>query len=856
MKRAPSVDGFDRNNVEAVQNYINFWDQHISTWHPNKQCPPAAIHPSARLFNTLEDTKQELAEILNRLQCHTHCAPGYCERKKKSTGEIFCRFGYPKPLREHSELVKDPGRDFMELNTCRNDELLNSYNSTFILGWRANIDFRPVINKEAVMSYVAKCASKSETSSSSYQDSLQKAIRHLQNSDAAGVAYQKMLSSFTAERDISSQETCHILHGLPLVRTSRHYRNLSLVRGQISEEVNFASSEKEKKSVFDRYKEQPIDRVPDLANVSLWEFATSWDWKGGYHRRGTRGAKKYVINLWPHYQPDRDEPEIYENYCYAKLLLHHPFVNDPDSLLNNHLDWTAAYQSDCLDQNHDHDPDSLPNHVGNDDDDDSESIPDEDRDAENWRAEWMQEAGRRPNQAVEMDFGNLGARDIDLAYDWIAHSPAQAQIDAATKWLADTIKESPNDDAQNLPEVDYRQLKGQQRNVFLQVIAYFKKIRAGGPHKPDPIRINVDGTAGTGKSFLIWCITHALKELFEDELQGRDPVVRLAPTGVAAFGIRGWTINYGLMIPVKEGKDFNQLGQNGVSHLQTRWKDAKLLIIDEKSMVGRRQMGHVDRRLRQTKPSESTEILGGMPALIFGDFAQLPPVGDTPLYSDKSSSAHTSLSQEGRMVFEYFNQSVTLDTVYRQAGDDADQVAFRDALMRLRTYSTTQADYDRLATRFWDVLPPAERLEFENVIHLLPTRDAVLKFNCRHLSNTGQPVICCKAKHNHSEAKKASDDDADGLVKEVLLAEGAKVMLTRNLWTSKGNMEHRLLINVILIHFALGLVNGAQGVVKKIWFHQGSNPRSHLPAVVFVKFNGYTGMKILSSSTLSHTYNI
>ena len=334
---------------------------------------------------------------------------------KRSLLERHCRFGYPKPLRETSELAKDPGRDFAELNTRRNDELLNSYNPTFILGWRANIDFRPVINREAVIAYVAKYASKAETSSSSYQDSLQKAIRHLKNSDAAGVAYQKMLSSFVAERDISSQETCHILHNLPLVRTSRQYRNLSLIRGQTSEEVNFESSEKEKKSVFDRYKERPVDLIPELANVSLWQFATSWDWKGKsqYHLRGTRGAKKYIINLWPRPQPDRDEPEIYENFCYAKLLLHHPFTDDPDLLLGNHLDWTAAYQSDCLDKHHNHDLDSLPNYVEDDDDDDddsnsdSESIPDEDHEAENWRAEWMQEAGRRPNQPVEVDFSNL-----------------------------------------------------------------------------------------------------------------------------------------------------------------------------------------------------------------------------------------------------------------------------------------------------------------------------------------------------------------------------------------------------------------------------------------------------------------
>ena len=41
--------------------------------------------------------------------------------------------------------------------------------------------------------------------------------------------------------------------------------------------------------------------------------------------------------------------------------------------------------------------------------------------------------------------------------------------------------------------------------------------------------------------------------------------------------------------------------------------------------------------------------------------------------------------------------------------------------------------------------------------------------------------------------------------------------------------------------FNNGLVNGSQGVVKKIWFNHGSNPCSHLPAVVFVEFEGYSG---------------
>jgi len=37
-------------------------------------------------------------------------------------------------------------------------------------------------------------------------------------------------------------------------------------------------------------------------------------------------------------------------------------------------------------------------------------------------------------------------------------------------------------------------------------------------------------------------------------------------------------------------------------------------------------------------------------------------------------------------------------------------------------------------------------------------------------------------------------------------------------------------------------VNGAQGIVKRIWFNQNSDPRRDLPSVVFVDFNpGYTG---------------
>src|ERR1700683_3103491 len=38
-----------------------------------------------------------------------------------------------------------------------------------------------------------------------------------------------------------------------------------------------------------------------------------------------------------------------------------------------------------------------------------------------------------------------------------------------------------------------------------------------------------------------------------------------------------------------------------------------------------------------------------MPAIFFGDFAQLPPVGDSPMYSDKPSGYCTALHAEGHL---------------------------------------------------------------------------------------------------------------------------------------------------------------------------------------------------------------
>jgi hypothetical protein len=99
------------------------------------------------------------------------------------------------------------------------------------------------------------------------------------------------------------------------------------------------------------------------------------------------------------------------------------------------------------------------------------------------------------------------------------------------------------------------------------------------------------------------------------------------------------------------------------------------------------------------------------------------------MYSEKLSAYCSAFHAEGRYVFEYFKQSITLNTIYHQIGQSPEQVAFREALLRLRTYSTTSEDFELFSGRFWDYLTPDQRTEFDDVFHLLTTRVSVLEFN-------------------------------------------------------------------------------------------------------------------------------
>ena len=204
-------------------------------------------------------------------------------------------------------------------------------------------------------------------------------------------------------------------------------------------------------------------------------------------------------------------------------------------------------------------------------------------------------------------------------------------------------------------------LQGCQLEVYTTVKDHFES------NSPPPLRMVVTGTAGTGKSYLIQCIRLLLG----------DALKVAAPTGVASFIIEGTTLHSLLHLPTRG--EFKQQEGNRLQQLQQAMSSIRYIIIDEVSMVGRKVFGQIDNRLRQAFPHHAQEVFGGCSLLLFGEFGQLPPVMDLPLYTTDSQS-------------DLSDQAFTLPQLMRQAGSDPDQVHFKDILLHLRNAEVTKED--------------------------------------------------------------------------------------------------------------------------------------------------------------------
>ena len=446
----------------------------------------------------------------------------------------------------------------------------------------------------------------------------------------------------------------------------------------------------------------------------------------------------------------------------------------------------------------------------NTDDDDDDLVPQHEEEPE----EWMLLC--RLNQRYD-DTISQGSQPLEnLHFDWTETTRAMppALLRESANWITKRRNETLEDPSvvnrRQQQTVDPTQLNRQQMLAYSILASHYAALNGATP--PEPLQVIITGTAGSGKSYL----NNAIKALLGNTC------ILTGTTGLAGYNIEGSTLHSALQLPVRNHN--NDLQGTSLQRLQLRFSGKHYLITDEMSMLGQRTLAWVDKRLRQAT-GKLYQPLGGISIMLLGDFGQLPPVGDKPIYASLSQSS-SLLAQHGHSIYGLFETVVMLSENIRQAGSNPEAEEFRAILLRLRDGQTTQDDWMTLCQR----TPQHVNMnDFTEAPRLCFDKLSVARYNFEKLKSLGVPIARISAIHSGRNAKTAKSDGADGLDAMIFLARGAAVMLTCNLWQE------------------FGLCNGATVVVEDLLFHP-DHPPPCLPIAALVQFPNYTGPACLPTN--------
>ena len=201
-------------------------------------------------------------------------------------------------------------------------------------------------------------------------------------------------------------------------------------------------------------------------------------------------------------------------------------------------------------------------------------------------------------------------------------------------------------------------------------------------------------------------------------LNGESRHLRLASfTGIPSKNINGTTLHTALALNQHQKKSKSGNGKTKTD-LIVMWTGVDYLFIDEISMIGCNLFLQIHKALVNTKGC--TEPFGGISIIFAGDFAQLPPVGQTKLFSRVKSSKEPIIF--GQLLWRSVTMVVMLTEQMRQAGPE--NQPFVELLSRLRDGRCLGEDYDLLNTRMMStVLDEDDPKLWRDTNHRLLERD-------------------------------------------------------------------------------------------------------------------------------------
>ena len=295
-------------------------------------------------------------------------------------------------------------------------------------------------------------------------------------------------------------------------------------------------------------------------------------------------------------------------------------------------------------------------------------------DADNDEAEeqpaWMELLGHGEytDDRLSVTFDDWTARGHNHTAP-LAATAAYPDLHTAMSWLEQEAEaftaRAERSTLLHLPQENPRHANRMQRAaIALLLHALYCHVNKCATHlgvSHEPRRLLLLGKPGAGKSF----VAKVLILLTRMVLNEQGAAAGGAPTGVAAFeaGLKTWHSFLKIPVGSKFSTSFDGLGASG--ELQQKLAPLFMLLGDELSMSGRTLFGWIAHQTRTgiANGHGNNEPFGG-PKLPFvamsGDFHQLDPVFDSPVYKPGSASAN---SNYGRQAYLLFEDVILLDEV-------------------------------------------------------------------------------------------------------------------------------------------------------------------------------------------------
>ena len=575
---------------------------------------------------------------------------------------------------------------------------INNYNPDCLRAWRADMDIQFVLDVYACAVYIVNYISKGQKGMS---DLLREACSEVRKGySSIKQQVRDIGSKFVNNVEISAQEAVYITLQLPMRKSSRQiiFINTAPPEERVEllkplsdiKEMDDDCEEIYTGGLLKRYCKRPakLEHLT-LADWAAWYDSTGKPYVKPTHEKDADGfqSERFV----DHFQNDDDEfhdkcekkstkkrtkARIIRSVWFNKeaepekhfrelLMLFTPWRNEETDLLGSFPSYELQYKAlaKMIDKQ------MKQYAVCNEDFTEIEHNIDTVEESFYSIAPCTQNIEQQDtaegNQDLHPDFNETYNLSDDLGIPSCA----------ATEPLI--LNEMPDDEYRNMVKM----LNKEQKEFFYHALHLTKT-------SDEPFYCFLSGGAGVGKS-------HVTKALYQAALKYYNRiagdsfteirVLMLAPTGKAAYNIKGNTIHSALAIPACQSlKTYKRLDSSRLNSLRCQLGGVKLIFIDEISMVGNTMFNiQIDNRLKDIKGSSLP--FGGVSIIAIGDLFQLQPVMDNYIFKDMDNLGYGILAPN---IWQELFKMYELHEIMRQR----ESKQFAEMLNRLREGKQTEDD--------------------------------------------------------------------------------------------------------------------------------------------------------------------